>query len=156
FRDDRCSAGAGAAAHPRRDEDHIGTGQHFRDTITIFERGLPTDLGGRARTEPLRQRSAVLQRRLRLAPLHRLRAGVRRDEIHAVDAFAQHVLDGVAATAADADYFDDCALWPAVDEFKHVYSLLPRVIPIDRQKFSLTQLFNRFTTPDDLFLPRPR
>jgi hypothetical protein len=35
------------------------------------------------------------------------------------------VLDGVAATTTDANHFDDRALRPAVDEFKHFLLLVP-------------------------------
>ena len=49
-----------------------------------------------------------------------LRVGVGDDEIHAIDLLQQHVLDGVAAAAADADDLDDCVLFGWFHKFKHV------------------------------------
>ena len=51
--DHRRRAGAGAPAHARSDEHHVGTLEHLDDPVAIFERGLPAHRGVRPRTEPL-------------------------------------------------------------------------------------------------------
>jgi hypothetical protein len=40
-------------------------------------------------------------------------------KFHAFDASAEHVLNGIATTTTDANHFDDRALRPTIDEFKH-------------------------------------
>ena len=47
---------------------------------------------------------------LTVGVLERLRVGVGADEVDALDVGADHVVDGVAAAAADADDLDDGAL----------------------------------------------
>ena len=125
LRNDGSRTCSGSTAHAGGDEHHVGARKHFRDAIAILERGLATDLRIRPGTESLREGSADLQRGLRIEALQCLRIGVRRDEIHTLDAPTEHVLDGVAATTTDANHFDDRALRPAVDEFKHFLLLIP-------------------------------
>lgn len=49
--------------------------------------------------------------------------GIADDELHALDALAIHVVDGIAAAAADTDYFDDGGLVTKQIEF-HMVCLL--------------------------------
>ena len=51
-----------------------------------------------------------------------LRVGVDGDELHAFDALLDHVIDGVAACAADADHLDHGPCCLLIDDFEHVFS----------------------------------
>jgi len=53
-----------------------------------------------------------------------LRIGIGGDEFDARQAFADHVLHGVTAAPADADYLDDRFLRVLVDDFEHGVLLL--------------------------------
>ena len=119
LRYDRRSTCTGTAAHARGDEHHVRTRKHFGNSIAILERRLSADLRVRTGTKSLRERSTDLQRGFCVEALQCLRIRVRRNEVHAFYAPAQHVLNGVAATTTDTNHFDDRALRPAIDEFKH-------------------------------------
>jgi hypothetical protein len=56
--------------------------------------------------------------------LQGLRVGVGADELHALHACVDHVLDGVAAAAAHADHLDLGALVEFFDHFDGHVSLL--------------------------------
>ena len=64
-----------------------------------------------------RPRAAELDQLVRAAAVERLRVGVGADELHALHALRDHVLDGVAAAAADADHLDLRALVEFFDHF---------------------------------------
>ena len=110
LRDHGRRARAGAAAHPGRQEQHVGAGDQLRDAIAILHRGLPADFGIGARAETLGDVRPELQLNLRLIAFERLCIGVRDDELHALHALRDHVVDRVAAAAAHADHLDDCFL----------------------------------------------
>ena len=59
-------AGAGAAAHARGDEQHVGAVDQLGDAVAVLVRRVAADLGPRACAEPARQAAAELQ--LRSAP----------------------------------------------------------------------------------------
>jgi len=61
-----------------------------------------------------------LQHRGDCGGTQRLRIGVGADEIDTLDFSAQHVLNGVAATAANADHLDHRVLAIRFHHFKHV------------------------------------
>ena len=84
--DDRRRAGAGAAAKPGRDEDHVGARERLDDHVGVLERRLPPDVRIRARAEPLRQLLTELQLHCRAAVVERLRVGVGDDELDAGEA----------------------------------------------------------------------
>jgi hypothetical protein len=69
-------------------------------------------------------RGAQLHQRARIAAVQGLRVGVGADELHALHALVDHVLDGIAAAAADADHLDLGALVKFVDHFDGHVSLL--------------------------------
>src|SRR5262249_27974681 len=106
LRDDRRRAGAGAAAHAGRDEQHVGAFDHLDDAIAVFHRCLTPDLRVGARAESLGDVAADLQAHLHLRVLERLRIGVDANEIYAFDPSGDHVRDRVAAAATDPDHFD--------------------------------------------------
>src|SRR4029077_18163574 len=89
------------------------------DALAILERGLATDLGIGARTEPFRHVRAELQRELRARVLERLRIGGGADEIDAFHIRMDHVADRVSAAAADADDLDHRVGCHLLDQFEY-------------------------------------
>ena len=98
----RTGTGAGAAAHAGRDEDHVRAAQRIGDAFAI----LHGQLAGLFRLAAGAKSRAELQLDVRGALLQRLRIGVAADEFDTADALANHVIDRVAAGAADTDHLD--------------------------------------------------
>ena len=113
-RDHRRGAGARAAAHAGGDEQHVGAGDGRLDLLDRF-------LGRGAAHFRLAAGAQALATQLddlgRARAVQRLGVGVRADELDALDAFVEHVLDGVAAAAAHADDLDLRAL---IKRFDHL------------------------------------
>jgi hypothetical protein len=86
--DDRRRAGAGAAAHARGDEQHVGAGDELLDALAVLHRRVAADLRPRAAPRPARERRAELQLHARRRALERLRVGVRADEVDAREPLA--------------------------------------------------------------------
>ena len=107
LRDDRRATGAGAAALARGDEHHVGALQHLFDLLAVLFGGLATDLGIGTGAEPTRELAADVELHVGVGQQQRLRVGVDRDELDALQSGVDHAVDGVAATAADADDLDD-------------------------------------------------
>ena len=101
------AAGARAAAHAGRDKDHVEVVDGLLDLLAaLFER-LRTRAGACARAKPFRDHAPGLDLLRRLVFGERLRVGVHRDKLHAAaDALLDHVVDGVATSAANADDAD--------------------------------------------------
>ena len=100
-RDDGRRARAGAAAHAGGHEHHMRAGEVVADLLDrLFRRGL-ADLGLRPGAETLRHLKAHLDDALGARGGERLRVGVGDDEIDARKARHDHVVDRVAARAAD-------------------------------------------------------
>ncbi|MCY1173080.1 hypothetical protein D9M73_132300 [compost metagenome] len=104
--DDRGRTGAGAAAHTGRDEAHMRAFEHLGDLLDGFFRRRATDFGAAAGAQALRNLRAKLDLVAGGRLLQRLRVRVRDKEVDALHIGAHHVGDGVAASAADADYGD--------------------------------------------------
>ena len=104
---DRRAAGAGAAALARGDEDHVGPLEDLLDLLGVVLGGLPADLGVGAGAEAPGQLAADVELDVGVAHQQRLRVGVDRDELDALEADLDHPVDGVDAAAADADDLDD-------------------------------------------------
>ena len=104
--DDGCGAGAGAAAHAGGDEHHVGAGEMIADFVDDFLGRGRADIGLRTGAEALGDLGAHLHDALRLGHGERLRVGVGDDEIDPLQSGGDHVVDGVAAGAADAEYGD--------------------------------------------------
>ena len=63
-----------------------------------------------------------LDQRVRAAAVQRLRVGVGADELNALHALADHVLDGIAAAAAHAHHLDAGTLVELFDHFdRHLF-----------------------------------
>ncbi len=104
--DDRRGAGAGAAAHAGGDEHHVGAVERLHDLLDRLFGGGAADIGPRAGAEAARRADAELDAALGERLRHRLRVGVADQELAADEVGADHVVDGVAAGAADADHAD--------------------------------------------------
>jgi len=116
-RDHRRGACAGAAAHAGGQEHHVGALDRGADALLGFLGGLAADDGLGAGAEAV---VAELQQLVGLGAVQCL--GV--DEFHALHAFRDHVLDGVAAAAADADDLDLGAKFELFDHLDGHGSLL--------------------------------
>ncbi len=106
LRDDGRRAGAGAAAHAAGDEHHVGTLDRFLDLLARLLGGLLAEIRVHAGSEAAGEGLADVYLLLRLRFVEILRVGVDRDEVHALDVRLDHVIDSVAARAADADHPD--------------------------------------------------
>ena len=125
--DGRC-ASAGAAAHAGGDEHHVRAGDCLLQALALGDRDRPRFLGPGARPEPAR---AELDLVARLVARQHLRVGIDGDELDALHALLDHVIDGVAARAADSDHLDDRPCCLAVYDLEHVVFSLP----LGHQKF---------------------
>src|SRR6185437_8677644 len=101
--DDRRGARAGAAAHAGRDEYHVRALERGHDLLERLLGGDAADIGPGPCAQAARHAGAELDAALGDALLHRLRVGVANDELAADEVRADHVVDGIAARAADAD-----------------------------------------------------
>ncbi len=104
--DDRSCTRAGAAAHAGGDEAHMRVRQVIEDLVDALFRGGAADFRLRAGAEALGDMRAELDEPLGLRHGERLRVGVGDDEFDAAKTCRDHVVDGVAAAAADAEYGD--------------------------------------------------
>ena len=104
--DHRRGAGAGAAAHAGGDEHHVRAGEVVADLVDHLLGGGAPDLGLRAGAEPFGHLHAHLDDALGLRHGERLGVGVGDDEIDALEPGGDHVVDRVAAGAADAEHGD--------------------------------------------------
>ena len=105
-RDDRRRARAGAATKTGGDEDHVRAFERFDDFVGIFQRSLAANVGIGARAQAIGQLDAKLDLHRRVRQLERLKIGVRHHEFHAFQVRLDHAIDGIAATAADANDLD--------------------------------------------------
>ena len=102
-RDHRGRARAGAAAHARRDEHHVGAGQRGANLLERLLRSSLADFGLGAGADAFREARTELDAMFRARDGQRLGVRVGDDELGAGETGGQHVVDGVAAAAADAD-----------------------------------------------------
>ena len=101
--DDRRGTGTGTAAHSGCDEDHVSAGDVRADFLDRLFRRRFTDLGPRPGAETFRQVGSELNAMLRARGGKRLRIRIGDDEFNALQPGRDHVVDGVATGAADAD-----------------------------------------------------
>ena len=105
--DDGRAAGAGAAALAGGDEDHVGALEDLFDLLAVVLGGLAAHLGVGAGAEAAGELAADVELDVGVAHQQRLRVGVDRDELDALETDLDHAVDGVDAAAADADDLDD-------------------------------------------------
>ena len=87
--------------------------QRLLDLVAVILGGLPTDLGIAAGPEAARELAPDVELDVGIAHQQRLRVGVDRDELDALQAGVDHAVDRVDAATADADDLDDrkIVLW---------------------------------------------
>ena len=108
FRDHRRRTCARATAHTGGDKHHIRIAQHIGNAFAVFFRRRTTDFRFCARAQTgLAQLQFIQRRRVTQC----LRIGIGDDEFHPLYAFGDHVLDGIAACATNANHFNDCSFW---------------------------------------------
>ena len=105
--DDRRCTGAGAAALARSDEHHVGALHHLLDLVAVRLGGVAADLGIAAGTEAAGEVAADVELDVGVAHEQRLRIGVDRDELDALQAGVDHAVHGIDTATADADHLDD-------------------------------------------------
>ena len=115
---DRSSTGAGAAAHAGGDEHHMRAVEVIADLIDHFLRRRAPDVGLRAGAQALGHLHAHLNDALGLRHGQGLGIGVGDDEVDALEAGADHVVDGVAAGAADPEHSDPRFQLPYVGDLQ--------------------------------------
>ena len=76
------------------------------DLVDDFLGGRSADIRLRTGAEALRDLGAHLHDALRLGHGERLRVGIGDDEIDTLQSGGDHVVDGIAASAADAEHGD--------------------------------------------------
>ena len=104
LRHHRGCAGAGAAAHAGGDEHHVRAGQMVADLVDHLLGGSAPDVGLRTRAETFGDLHAHLDDALGLRRGQRLGIGVGDDEVDPLKPGRDHVVDGVSAGSADAEY----------------------------------------------------
>ena len=104
--DDRRSPGAGAAAHARRDEDHVGAVEVLADLGNGFLGGAHADFRMGAGSETLRHLNPELDASVGLGEGKLLSICVGDDELDTLQPSFDHVVDGVTACPTDAEYND--------------------------------------------------
>ncbi|KAF1044065.1 MAG: hypothetical protein GAK34_02590 [Delftia tsuruhatensis] len=102
-RDHGRSARARAAAHAGCDEQHVRAFDGSADVVLGQLGGFAALVGLAARTQAA---ATELDGAVGAAAQQRLRVGVGADELHALHVARNHVLDGIAAAAANADHLD--------------------------------------------------
>src|SRR6266498_447621 len=112
-------AGAGPAAHPRRDEDHLGAADEVADILFALVRGLLPDLRERSGAEALRQTLADEDLLGGSDGQQVLRVRVDGAQLRAADAGLAASVDRVRAAAAATDDLDR-----DVDRFDNLLNLL--------------------------------
>jgi hypothetical protein len=119
FGEDRSCAGSRAAAHARRDEHHVRSGQDFRNFRVIVHRGFFADVRVSARAQALG--GLLTDRELDRSErgVERLLVRVRGDEFDSFEAHSDHRVDRVASAATHADDLDFGALTDCLIDFKH-------------------------------------
>ena len=100
------AARAGAAAHAGGDERHVRTVQRRGYGLDGFFGGGLTDFRPGAGAEAFGQADAELDLVVAQGMFQRLRVGVGGDELDTFKLGADHVVDGIAAGAANADHGD--------------------------------------------------
>ena len=102
FGHDRSGSGAGAAAHTGGDEEHLGVVRDgLANVVGVVDGGLAGTLGLTTGAE-IAQRNLVGDGR----GIEGLDVGVANNEVDTLDALMEHVVDSVAATAADTNHLD--------------------------------------------------
>jgi hypothetical protein len=101
------ATGAGATALAGGHEDHVGALEDLLDLLGVVLGGLLADLGVGAGAQAAGELTTHVELDVGIAHQQRLRVGVDRDELDALEADLDHPVDRVDTAAADADDLDD-------------------------------------------------
>ena len=105
--DDRRGTGAGTATLARGDEHHVGALDHLFDLFAVALGSIATHFGITARTEAASEVSTDVELHVGIAHQQCLCVGVDGDELDTLESGVDHAVDGVDATATNADDLDD-------------------------------------------------
>src|SRR5204863_96783 len=83
--------------HAARHEHHVRAGQHARDFVATLLDRLTPDLRPRTRAQSARELLADLDLDVGFRVEQRLRVGVHRDELDAVEVILVHAVDGICS-----------------------------------------------------------
>ena len=118
FRDHGGRAGAGAAAHAGGDEHHMRAAQVIADFVDHLFGRRAADFRLRTRAETFGDLHAHLHDALGLRHGQRLGVGIGDDEVDALQPGRDHVVDGIAAAAADTEHGDSRLQLPDVGDLQ--------------------------------------
>ena len=98
-----CRTCSGAAAHSRSNEAHVCAREVVHDFVDRFFGRCLTDLGHGPRTQTFGRERTKLDQSCCLRHHERLGIGIGDDELCALQALLNHVVDGISAAATDPD-----------------------------------------------------
>src|SRR6056297_2623289 len=104
--DDRRRPGARTAALAGGDEHHVGTAHHLLDLFVVGLGRGTTDLGITAGAEPAREIATDVELDIGVTHQQRLRVGVHRGELDALQTGVDHPVDGIHAATSNSDDLD--------------------------------------------------
>jgi hypothetical protein len=130
LRHDRRGARAGAAAEARRHEHHVGAREELAQPLAHLERGRPALVGVGAAAEAAGHLAAELELERRVIVAERLGVRVGGDELDALEARDDHVVQRVAAASPDADDLDDGLMRGSSIELEEVVAELLLAGPV--------------------------
>ena len=123
LRDHGRGARAGAAALARGHEHHVRALERLLELVAALDRGLAATSGFAPAPRPRVTFCADGDLDVGVRHQERLRVGVDGDELDAAQSAVDHAVDGVGATAADPDNFDDREIRPAGLLHRHRFTL---------------------------------
>jgi hypothetical protein len=112
---DRSAPRARAAALAGSDEDHVGALEHFFDLVAVLLGRALAHLRVATRPQAPGELPADVELDVGVAHEQRLGVGVDGYELHTLESGVDHAVDGIDATASDADHLDhrQVVLWCA-------------------------------------------
>ena len=116
--DHRRRTGTRPTTHAAGDEHEIGVAKHTLGVFAVLVDGLTPDLGASPGTKSARELLADLYFDVGLGVHERLRVGIHRNELDALEVFLDHAVHGIAATAAYAHDFHAGVLGSAFFELE--------------------------------------
>src|SRR5262249_55525960 len=143
LRDDGCCSGASAATHAGGDEHQVRATQVILNFLDYFLCCGTAHFGLRAGAEALGDLDTHLDGARGLRHSQRLRVGISDDELNALQAGCDHVVDRIAAGAANAEHGDAWFQLAQVGNVSHVCSTIAQA--------GMTGTPQRLTRPSSCF-----
>ena len=137
---DGCRARAGATTLAGGDEDHVGALEGLLELVPVLLGGVHADVGVAPGAQAAGQLATDVDLDVGVTHEQRLRVGVDRQELDALQPGVDHAVDGVDAGTTDADDLDHCqvVLWGTDHERR-----LLRVTPLGNGDGSWSRLRRR-------------